>query len=96
MPGMFLTSGASSPGITAAEYATRLEVVLLLFIAMAVTNTDSNKSVLQIFQKGSRECSLSDPGPFPLDKGTVRVKRFLGPSQWPVKEVINDTMAFAA
>ena len=99
MPGMFFTRGMLSPGTAAVEYATREDVLLLLlllFIAIAVTNTDSKSSVLQIFQKASREYSLSDPVPFLLEKGMACVKRFLGLSQWSVKEVINDTIAFAA
>ena len=99
MPGMFFTRGMLSPGTAAVEYATREDVLLLLlllFIAIAVTNTDSKSSVLQIFQKASREYSLSDPVHFSLEKGMACVKRFLGLSQWSVKEVINDTIAFAA
>ena len=99
MPGMFFTRGMLSPGTAAVEYATREDVLLLLlllFIPIAVTNTDSKSSVLQIFQKASREYSLSDPVPFSLEKGMACVKRFLGLSQWSVKEVINDTIAFAA
>ena len=101
MPGMFFTRVILSPGTAAVEYATREDVLLLLlllllFIAIAVTNTDSKSSVLQIFQKASREYSLSDPVHFSLEKGMACVKRFLGLSQWSVKEVINDTIAFAA